>query len=121
MFDVAWSEMLIVGAVALVVVGPKDLPKVMREAGRWMNRARAMAGQFRLGLDQMMQESELDELRRQASQRIDAPDETHNSRMMPATAPMSPPGDAIEAVEAQPKPKRAPRKKPAVAVAEGQP
>ncbi|MGD0190127.1 MAG: Sec-independent protein translocase protein TatB [Rhizomicrobium sp.] len=63
MFDLSWSHILIVLIVALVVVGPKDLPKIMRTAGRWMGKARAMADQFRKSFDEMARQSELDELR----------------------------------------------------------
>ena len=65
MFDIAWSELLIVGVIALVVVGPKDLPKLMRMAGRWMAKARAMANEFRKSFDDMARQTELDELKRE--------------------------------------------------------
>lgn len=63
MFDIGWSELLTVLVVALVVVGPKDLPRLMRMIGRWVGKARAMADQFRKSFDEMARESELDELR----------------------------------------------------------
>src|SRR5262245_58782733 len=63
MFDIAWSELLVIIVVALVVVGPKDLPKLMRTAGQWAGRARAMADQFRRSFDDIARQSELDELR----------------------------------------------------------
>jgi sec-independent protein translocase protein TatB len=63
MFDLSWSHILIVLIVALVVVGPKDLPKMMRMVGRWLGKARAMADQFRKSFDEMARQSELDELR----------------------------------------------------------
>jgi sec-independent protein translocase protein TatB len=63
MFDISWGELLIVLVVALVVVGPKDLPKLTRKAGEWVGRARAMADQFRKSFDDMARQSELEELR----------------------------------------------------------
>lgn len=63
MFDISWGELLLVLVVALVVVGPKDLPKLMRKAGQWAGRARAMADQFRKSFDEMARQAELDELR----------------------------------------------------------
>jgi len=63
MFDIAWSELLVIIIVALVVVGPKDLPRLMRTAGQWAGRARAMADQFRRSFDDIARQSELDELR----------------------------------------------------------
>ncbi len=67
MFDIAWSELFVILVVALVVVGPKDLPKLMRTAGQWAGRARAMADQFRRSFDDMARQSELDELRQQVN------------------------------------------------------
>ncbi len=63
MIDLSWSHILIVLVVALVVVGPKDLPRLMRMAGRWIGKARAMADQFRKSFDEMARQAELDELR----------------------------------------------------------
>ena len=62
MLDVAPTELLLVAAVALVVIGPKDLPKVMRTVGRWVGRARGVASHFRSGFDQMVREAELEEM-----------------------------------------------------------
>lgn len=63
MFDIGWSELLVVLVVALVVVGPKDLPRLMRALGRWAAKARAMAEQFRSSFDEMARQTELDDLR----------------------------------------------------------
>lgn len=70
MFDVAPSELLLVVIVALVVVGPKDLPRLLRTAGQWVRRGRTMAAQFRAGFDQMMREAELEEERQRIAQAI---------------------------------------------------
>lgn len=64
MFDFAWSELAVIAVVALVVIGPKDLPRVMRTVGQWTRRARAIAREFQGSLDQMMREAELDEVKR---------------------------------------------------------
>src|SRR5262245_58587221 len=58
-------EFIIVGAVALIVVGPKDLPILMRKVGAFLARMRAMAAEFRASFDEMARQSELDELRRE--------------------------------------------------------
>jgi sec-independent protein translocase protein TatB len=58
-------EFLIVGAVALIVVGPKDLPILMRKVGRFIAHLRGMAAEFRASFDEMARQSELDELRRE--------------------------------------------------------
>ena len=73
MFDIAWSELFVIMVVALVVVGPKDLPKLMRAAGQWAGRARAMADQFRRSFDEMARHAELDELRNQVNQLKNTP------------------------------------------------
>jgi sec-independent protein translocase protein TatB len=62
MFDIGYSELLIIAVVALIVIGPKDLPRVMRTIGHWVGRARGMARHFRSGIDTMMRESELEEM-----------------------------------------------------------
>jgi sec-independent protein translocase protein TatB len=67
MFDIAWSELFVILVVALVVVGPKDLPKLMRKVGQWTGRARSMADQFRRSFDDMARQAELDELRSQVT------------------------------------------------------
>ena len=63
MLDFSWSHILIVLIVALVVVGPKDLPRLMRIMGQWAGKARAMANEFRKSFDEMARQSELEELR----------------------------------------------------------
>jgi sec-independent protein translocase protein TatB len=66
MFDLfSWSHILIMLVVALVVVGPKDLPRLMNMAGKWAGKARAMAAEFRRSFDEMARESELAELRKE--------------------------------------------------------
>jgi sec-independent protein translocase protein TatB len=62
MFDVAPSEFMLLAIVALVVIGPKDLPKAMRVVGQLLGKARGMARQFRSGFDTMLRESELEEM-----------------------------------------------------------
>ena len=62
MFDVAPTEFLLIGLVALLVIGPKELPRLMRTLGGWVGKARAVARQFRSGFDEMVRESELAEM-----------------------------------------------------------
>jgi sec-independent protein translocase protein TatB len=62
MFGVDWQEFLIIGIVALVVIGPKDLPRAMRVVGQWVGKARATARHFRSGIDTMIREAELEEM-----------------------------------------------------------
>lgn len=65
MFDIGWSEMAMIALLALIVIGPKDLPRVMRTVGQWVRKARGMARDFQSSLDEMIQDDELKEARRQ--------------------------------------------------------
>ena len=67
MFNIDWGELFVIVVVALVVVGPKDLPRMMRKVGQWAGRARAMADQFRRSFDDIARQSELDELRNEVN------------------------------------------------------
>ena len=67
MFDIAPSEFLLVAFVALIVIGPKDLPKAMRIVGYWVGKARGVARQFRSGFDEMVREAELEEMEKRWS------------------------------------------------------
>jgi sec-independent protein translocase protein TatB len=58
-------EILIIGALALIVIGPKDLPIVLRKLGRFVGRMRGMAAEFRASFDELARQSELDELRKE--------------------------------------------------------
>ncbi|MGI4732724.1 MAG: Sec-independent protein translocase subunit TatA/TatB [Janthinobacterium lividum] len=62
MFDVAPTELIVLGTVALLVIPPKDLPRAMRMAGYWVGRARGVARQFRSGFDTMVRDAELAEM-----------------------------------------------------------
>jgi|SRR6185312_2798113 len=61
MFDIGWSEMLIIGVVALVVIGPKELPGALKTFAYWMKQARKLAREFQSGVDDMIRQAELDE------------------------------------------------------------
>lgn len=63
--DVGATELMIIAAVALIVVGPKDLPVLMRKVGQFLARMRGMAAEFRASFDEMARQSELDELRKE--------------------------------------------------------
>jgi sec-independent protein translocase protein TatB len=98
MFDIAPTELLIVALVALVVIGPKDLPRVMRAVGHWVGRARGMARHFRSGLDTMMREAELEEMEskwRTENERIMREFPSTGAEPTPLPAPAAaPPGAA---------------------------
>jgi sec-independent protein translocase protein TatB len=63
MFDIGWSELVIIAVVALVVIGPKELPSTLRTIGKMTARARKVAGEFRAQFDEAMREADLDDVR----------------------------------------------------------
>jgi sec-independent protein translocase protein TatB len=69
MFDVGASELLLIVIVAVIVIGPKDLPLAMRTAGRWIGKIRRVSGHFRAGIDAMVREAEIEELEREWKER----------------------------------------------------
>ncbi|WOE74601.1 Sec-independent protein translocase protein TatB [Alterisphingorhabdus coralli] len=62
MFDIGWTEFLTIIIIAIVVIGPKDLPLAIRTAGRWMARGRRLMGQFRASIDSLAHEAEMEEM-----------------------------------------------------------
>jgi sec-independent protein translocase protein TatB len=63
MLDIGWSEMAVILMVALIVIGPKDLPRVARTVGKWTARARGMAREFQRSLEDMAREAELQDIK----------------------------------------------------------
>ena len=66
MFDIGWQELFIVAVLAIIVVGPKDLPKALKTVTMWLRKARGMARDFQSGVNDMVREAELDEFKKQA-------------------------------------------------------
>ncbi len=64
MFDIGWIEMAVIALIALVVIGPSELPKAMRSLAKWTRKARSMAREFQSGIDDMVREADLDEARK---------------------------------------------------------
>ena len=64
MLDIGWSELAIIALIAIVVIGPKDLPAAMRTAAQWIRKIRSLANEFQSGLNEIVREAELDELKR---------------------------------------------------------
>ncbi|BCI70549.1 twin arginine-targeting protein translocase TatB [Sphingomonas sp. S17] len=91
MFNIDSSEFLLVAIVALVVIGPKDLPKAMRVVGYWVGKARGVSRQFRQGFDNMVREAELEEMEKRWA--------AENERIMREHAADTPPAvsDAVPA------------------------
>lgn len=72
MFDVGAAELLVIAIVAILVIGPKDMPMALRTAGRWIARMRRVSGHFRSGLDTMIREAEMEEMDRKWRERNEA-------------------------------------------------
>jgi sec-independent protein translocase protein TatB len=70
-FDIGAPEFMLIGIIALVVIGPKDLPRAMRLAGYWLRKARGLSREFQNNIDQMIREAELDEVRDDLQKAVD--------------------------------------------------
>ncbi|WP_407119227.1 Sec-independent protein translocase protein TatB [Bradyrhizobium sp. LMG 9283] len=64
MFDIGWSELVLIGVVALIAIGPKELPGVLRMVGQWMGKARRMAAEFQGQFQEAMREAEMADLKK---------------------------------------------------------
>lgn len=110
MFDVAPTELLLVAFVALIVIGPKDLPKAMRVVGHWVGRARGVARQFRSGFDAMVREAELEEMEKKWKEENERIMREHASATSfpeldhPATPPQPPADEPPLALTSDPVP-----------------
>ena len=67
MFDLAWSEIALIAVVALVVIGPKDLPRAMRTVGQWTTRVKRMAGDFQRQFNEAVREAELEDVKKEVT------------------------------------------------------
>ena len=92
MFDIGWAELMVVAVILIVVVGPKDLPRMLRTFGRVTSQMRSMASDFRKQFDEALKDAELDEVRKTASdmRKLDP-----RQQMRDALNPMRQIGDEI--------------------------
>ena len=87
MFDVGPTELLLIVIVAVIVIGPKDMPLALRTAGRWIGKIRRMSAHFRTGIDAMIREAEMEDMEKTWRER--------NARIMAE----QPPGESAESTE----------------------
>jgi sec-independent protein translocase protein TatB len=71
MFDIGWSEFVVIGVVALIVIGPKELPAVLRTIGQWTTKIRRMAGEFQSQFQEAMREAEMADLKKSVDELSD--------------------------------------------------
>ncbi len=90
MFDIGATELLLIVIIAVVVIGPKDLPAALRAAGRWMGKIRRVSGHFRAGVDAMIRDAEMEDMERKWAEQ--------NARIMAKY----PQGESEAAGDAQP-------------------
>ena len=64
MFDIGWSEMAVIALLTLIVIGPRELPRVMRTVGQWVRKAQSLAREFQRGLDDMAREADLEDAKK---------------------------------------------------------
>ena len=72
MFDIGWSELVVIAVVALIAIGPKELPGVLRMVGQWMGKARKMAAEFQGQFQEAMREAEMADLKKSFDEVKDA-------------------------------------------------
>ena len=65
MLDLSWGEIVVIGTVAVIFIGPKELPGALRTLGHWVGKARTMAREFQNNVDDMIREADLDEVKKQ--------------------------------------------------------
>ncbi len=110
MFDVGASELLMIVIVAVVVIGPKDMPMALRTAGRWIGKMRKVSNHFRAGLDAMVREAELEDMERKWREQNEAimkaspqlPVMTAEDMQPPVALPAASPPPSPSATSAQP-------------------
>jgi sec-independent protein translocase protein TatB len=109
MFDIGAGEMLMIAVVAILVIGPKDLPRALRTAGQWIGKVRGMARHFQTGLDAMVREAELEEMEKKwkaENERImrehppEATPVPESANDAPQMEPLNPPAPETAAAEA---------------------
>lgn len=123
MFDIGWSELLVIGVVAIIVVGPKELPRLMRTFGHYLGKVRHMAADFQRQFEEAVRDSEIDEVRKAMQDfHAEVSDVTPRGTvdkplMMPTPAEPEPAAaevaDAAPPASPAPKPKSKPRAKKA--------
>ncbi len=103
MFDIGAAELLVIVVVAVIVIGPKDMPRALRTAGSWIGKVRKVSAHFRSGIDTMIREAELEEMEakwKARNEEIMA--RTASGEQDPADEMTGPPAVSAEAASVEP-------------------
>jgi sec-independent protein translocase protein TatB len=113
MFDIGAAELLVIVVVAVLVIGPKDMPRALRTAGSWIGKVRKVSAHFRSGIDTMIREAELEEMEakwKARNEEIMA--QTGSGEHEPADEMTGPPAVSAESAAVVESPKPVPSKAP---------
>ncbi len=91
MLDIGWTEMLVIGVIAIVVIGPRDLPKMLKTVGGWVRKARATVRELQTGIEDMAREAELDEVKKSVESATRVDDWLDDKTVVKPPASPSPP------------------------------
>jgi sec-independent protein translocase protein TatB len=109
MFDIGWGELLLIGVVALVVIGPKELPGTLRTLGQWMTKIRRMAGEFQNQFQEAIREAELHDLKKEVDEMAEhAAKYTHFDPIEDARRELEKAAGDLPSLDAAPTPVSAP-------------
>jgi sec-independent protein translocase protein TatB len=103
MFGISGYEAAVIAIVALIIIGPRDLPKILRVAGHWMGKAQRMANEFRRALDQMAKETGVDEVKRQVEKAASLHPANQVRKAVLGSGASSPAASSTASVPATPK------------------
>ena len=113
MLDIGWTEMLMIAVIAIVVIGPRDLPKMLKTVGGWVRKARSTVRELQTGIEDMAREAELDEVKKSVESATRMDDWLDDKAVVkPPTGP-SPPAAAAPPPSAPPPSAAAESGKPA--------
>ena len=91
MLDIGWTEMLMIAVIAIVVIGPRDLPKMLKTVGVWVRKARSTVRELQTGIEDMAREAELDEVKKSVESATRMDDWLDDKAVVKPPASSSPP------------------------------
>lgn len=91
MLDIGWTEMLMIAVIAIVVIGPRDLPKMLKTVGGWVRKARSTVRELQTGIEDMAREAELDEVKKSVESATRVDDWLDDKAVVKPPASPSPP------------------------------